>query len=180
MEELYAKLDELLDVFNEDLIYRNEFLPHKYDIDEKLSEENLNKIIKNNKDLEIASDIDHNDNRFLLDPNFLLAFDIENLLNQTFTDGKRRQLSGFFWYPYGGFCGWHTNNNHVGERSYLTWSADDKKSFFRYKDPKTDEIITDWDKKGWQLRKFMVSKAVPYWHCVGSKTNRISIGVRTL
>ena len=73
MEELYAKLDELLDVFNEDLIYRNEFLPHKYDIDEKLSEENLNKIIKNNKDLEIASDIDHNDNRFLLDPNFLLA-----------------------------------------------------------------------------------------------------------
>ena len=80
--------------------------------------------------------------------------------------------SGVFHYPPGGFCGWHTNSNLQQERYYFVWAEEDNKSFFRYEDEKTGEIITKWEKKGWQLNKFKP----PSWHCIGSYTNRISFG----
>jgi hypothetical protein len=82
--------------------------------------------------------------------------------------------SGLFHYPPGGYCGWHTNSDCLGERIYLVWAEEDNKSFFRYRDLDTGEIITRWEKKGWQVQRF----EPPTWHCVGSYTNRISVGFR--
>lgn len=175
MENIYKKLDAILEHFKYDLVERSEFFPHKYDIEEKLSAESL-KSIQDRGDLTKASNIDHNDNRMILDLSVLYGIDLKNLLLKE--TGIERRYSGFFWYPCDGFCGWHTNSNCEGERIYFAWAAEDNKSFFRYQDPETKEIVTDWDKKGWQYRKFTVSRDKPFWHCVGSKTNRISIGLR--
>ena len=90
--------------------------------------------------------------------------------------GIRVKPSGLFWMPPNGYCGWHTNSNHLGERFYLVWVNEDNKSFFRYENPNTGEIVTKWEKKGWQLNRFHP----PQWHCVASWTDRISIGFRTL
>ena len=94
--------------------------------------------------------------------------------------GEKVVVAGFFWYPSGGYCGWHTNSNNTGERYYLVWAEESEKSFFRYQDPNTQEIITNWDQSGWQLRNFAASETNPTWHCVGSETNRVSIGFQVL
>jgi len=94
--------------------------------------------------------------------------------------GKQRiKSSGNFIYPPSGFMGWHTNSNAAGKRLYITYASEDKKSFFRYKHPETNEIITDYDDKGITIRQFYISKKPPYfWHCVGSDCLRISLGYR--
>ena len=175
MEEIYSKLDKILESFKYDLVERYEFFPHKYDIEERTSEKALLDIQKNGN-LDKANSLEHNDNRIILDDSMLYSIDLKGMMEKEM--GIKREYSGFFWYPCDAFCGWHTNNNAEGERIYFAWAPEDNKSFFRYQDPETKEIITDWDKKGWQYRKFNVSRDKPFWHCVGSKTNRISIGLR--
>ena len=86
-------------------------------------------------------------------------------------------VSGQFYYPSTGYMGWHTNCGTPGERFYITWASEDKKSFFRYYDYEKDEIITDYDDKGLTVRQFKVTEAEPYfWHCVGSECDRFSYG----
>ena len=176
MEELFKELDGLLDNFKY-IVDRYEFVPHKYSMEDKTSEQALLDIQKNG-DLTKANNIKDNDNRIILDNTALYPFNVKEIVGKA--TGTERRYSGFFWYPCDGFCGWHTNNNAEGERIYIAWAPEDNKSFFRYQDPDTKEIITDWDKKGWQYRKFNVSREKPLWHCVGSKTNRISIGLRVI
>ena len=87
--------------------------------------------------------------------------------------------SGHFIYPPTGYMGWHTNFKSPCKRLYITYASEDKKSFFRYRDPETKEIITDYDDKGVTLRQFRVTGKPPYfWHCVGSDCIRISLGYR--
>ena len=86
-------------------------------------------------------------------------------------------LRGTFYYPPTGYMGWHTNCATPGERFYITWASEDKKSFFRYYDYEKDEIITDYDDKGLTVRQFKVPESEPYfWHCVGSECDRFSFG----
>ena len=86
-------------------------------------------------------------------------------------------LRGSFYYPPTGYMGWHTNCRNPGERFYITWASEDKKSFFRYYDYEKDEIITDYDDKGLTVRQFCVPESAPYfWHCVGSECDRFSFG----
>lgn len=182
MEKVYKELDKVLEYFDRDIIERNKFSPHKYDIEERLSEKRLNEIIacsKKNESstpMDRAGDIIDNDNRIVLDYSILYKIGLAEMVEEE--TKIKRKYSGFFWYPRDAFCGWHTNNNVEGERMYFTWAPEDNQSFFRYKDADTGEIITSWDKKGWQHRTFEVSRSKPCWHCVGSKTNRISIGLR--
>ena len=89
--------------------------------------------------------------------------------------------SGLFYYPPGGYCGWHTNSDQCGKynkRIYLVWAKEDKQSFFRYYDNKTKKIVTKYDEKGWQIRQFTLdnNKENLFWHCVGAQSDRISIG----
>ena len=87
--------------------------------------------------------------------------------------------SGNFIYPPTGYMGWHTNYKCPCKRLYITYASEDKKSFFRYRDPETKEIITDYDDKGITIRQFYVLRKPPYfWHCVGSDCIRISLGYR--
>ena len=102
--------------------------------------------------------------------------------------GKTMPNSGFFYAPPGGCCPWHTNSEkeqmnmftpEVGfpERIYLVWAKESDKSFFRYKDSETGDLVTKWDKKGWQVNRFTPGPTdKPFWHCVASETDRISIG----
>ena len=87
--------------------------------------------------------------------------------------------SGNFIYPPTGFMGWHTNYKIPCKRLYITYATEDKKSFFRYIDPLTKEVITDYDDKGITMRLFQVRSKPPYfWHCVGSDCVRISLGFK--
>ena len=95
-----------------------------------------------------------------------------------FPNNKLISASGRFHYPPKGYMGWHTNSNMEGWRVYATRSEEDNKSFFRYYDIYKREIITEWEKKGWNFRAFQVKKGNPYWHCVYSDTDRYSFGFR--
>jgi hypothetical protein len=92
---------------------------------------------------------------------------------------KALGVSGRIWYPAGGYMGWHTNNDNRGHKLYCAHSREGNKSFFRYQDPETKEIITSWDKRGWNFRIFKVAEEL-LWHCVYSETDRISIGYTLL
>lgn len=79
------------------------------------------------------------------------------------------------WYPAKeGYIGWHIDG--TGGRIYSAFA--EGKSFFRYRDPDTKEIITSWDKPGWSFRIFDFDAANPMWHCVGAEDLRISIGYK--
>jgi hypothetical protein len=88
---------------------------------------------------------------------------------------KRLGLSGRIWYPENGFMGWHTNSNNQGYRLYCTYTKESDKAFFRYCDPITNELVTSWDRQGWNFRIFRIDEKL-LWHCVYSETDRFSIG----
>ncbi|TFH10870.1 MAG: hypothetical protein E4H07_04860 [Nitrosomonadales bacterium] len=83
--------------------------------------------------------------------------------------------TGHFWYPPNGYMGWHTNNRNPGWRFYISYVDKPGKSFFRYRDPISKEIITSYDKQ-WNFRLFKVSLDKSLWHAVYSDTHRFSIG----
>lgn len=86
--------------------------------------------------------------------------------------------SGSVFYGPKDFMRWHTNSNSPGIRLYFTHADEDHKSFFRYRNPFTGQVITSWDTKGWQCRAFDVSKNSLFWHCIHSDTNRLSVGIK--
>ena len=159
-------------------IRRSDFNQSVNNLSDMTSTTKLNEIMANG-DLTNARLLSGNDNRYTFEARYgsplsALKNDISNQLS------KEVEFTGFFWYPSGGYCGWHTNSNNTGERYYLVWAEESDKSFFRYRDSSTQEIVTNWDQSGWQLRNFTISETDPVWHCVGSETNRISIGFKTL
>jgi hypothetical protein len=88
-------------------------------------------------------------------------------------------VSGHFLYPPGGFMSWHTNSDKPNKHLYFTYADEEGKSFFRSFD--NNEIVTDYDKKGLNIRVFDTTNAGPlYWHCVYSDCNRYSFGFRLL
>ena len=89
--------------------------------------------------------------------------------------------SGWFFYPPNTGMGWHTNADQPYTRCYLNWSETGD-SYFRYRDPKTDEIITSLDYRGWNIRIFEIGDEpeTMLWHCVYSNTRRISIGLKVV
>ena len=101
---------------------------------------------------------------------------LTKVLNKIFPKYKLKE-SGCFYYPKGGFMGWHTNHNTQEDRLYITFVEEDKKSFFRYYED--ESIITDYDNKGITIRRFSVGEGPPFfWHCVGSETDRFSFGYK--
>jgi hypothetical protein len=92
-------------------------------------------------------------------------------------DEEAIEVSGHFWYPRGGYMGWHTNLRKPGWRFYVQYAEDPGKSFFRYRDPWTRGIVTRVDKQ-WNLCLFEIRPDAPLWHAVYSDTNRHSFGYR--
>ena len=85
--------------------------------------------------------------------------------------------SGFFLYPPGGYMGWHTNWQNPGWRLYISYAEEPGKSFFRYRDPETGQIVTSPD-KGFHLRVFRATDENPFWHAIYSETHRYSLGYK--
>lgn len=98
-------------------------------------------------------------------------------LRDTFEGGEKLTItsSGHFWYPPGGYMGWHTNSGAPGWRIYLTHAAEPGRSFFRYRNPSDGEIVTSMDHL-WDVRIFRVDPDIPLWHAVYSQTDRFSFG----
>jgi len=96
---------------------------------------------------------------------------------QTEFPGSSVSVSGYFHYPNTGYMSWHTNADIPCKRLYITWAKEANKSFFRYN--KNGKVITDYDDAGLTFRIFDITDNPPYlWHCVGSKTDRLSFGFR--
>ncbi len=83
--------------------------------------------------------------------------------------------AGQWWYPPGTHFGWHTNHGYPGWRLYLSHAEEEDRSFFRYRDPRSGEVVTSLDGR-WHLRLFEVSSDRPLWHAIHSETHRFSIG----
>ena len=80
---------------------------------------------------------------------------------------------------YDGFMGWHTNHDYPGDRWYFVYNVDDHSSFFRYIDPDTGQMLTEWEPKGWCLNRFVVGDYhKPLWHCIYTTSCRFSFGIR--
>jgi hypothetical protein len=98
-------------------------------------------------------------------------------LESGFAGSVRPVLSaaGQWWYPPGTYFGWHTNHGHPGWRLYLSHAEAEDRSFFRYRDPRSGEVITSPDGR-WHLRLFEISRDRPLWHAIRSETHRFSVG----
>ena len=105
---------------------------------------------------------------------------VEDLINDVIMEFNLDACKpqGCHWYPPNSYCGWHTNSDSQGWMIYLVWAEENNKSFFRWKDSVTGDIKTKWEKKGWQTNYFKINDN--FWHCVGSYTNRISLGFKAL
>ena len=78
------------------------------------------------------------------------------------------------------YLGWHTNiqSNVYAHSVFLTYVEKEGNSFFRYIDEHTKEIITAYDQPGWHMRSWPWDTKDPFWHCVYSDIDRISIGLQ--
>jgi predicted ribosomally synthesized peptide with nif11-like leader len=94
------------------------------------------------------------------------------------------QFSGSMWYPPFAYRLWHTNETQPGWRMYLidfdeSIAPSDGRSFFRYMNPQTKEIVTLQDRPK-MLRFFKVDQRQDrlFWHCIvnGADRNRWSFG----
>jgi len=109
-------------------------------------------------------------------PNYLSKL-LPFIEEELFPD-KNVKSAGGFYYPPGGFMGWHTNCESPRLRFYVTYSSHANKSFFRYLNER-GEIVTDYDDKGVTLRTFNIPRKPSYfWHCAGSDCDRYSFGSR--
>jgi len=86
-------------------------------------------------------------------------------------------ISGQFLYPPGSHLAWHTNARVPGWRLYVVHVDDPGRSFFRYRDNPTGEIVTAWDDV-WNIRLVNFDDRDPFWHAVYSDTFRFSFGYR--
>jgi len=91
-------------------------------------------------------------------------------LIQLCRDMGGRGPSGTWIYNKGDYQGWHTNSDVLGQRLYVSWANEDKKSGMRFFI--NDTIIDSPDNKGWNIRLFNP----PVWHMVYSDCTRASIG----
>ena len=105
---------------------------------------------------------------------------INQLADELYPDSSIFYTNSVCYNGPSAYLSWHTNLNNVGDRTYITYASDSDKSFFRYLDPETQEIVTCYDKKGWQINEFYVNKDAPLWHCVFSDVDRISLGFRVV
>jgi hypothetical protein len=103
-------------------------------------------------------------------------------LEQVF--GPEVRFSGSMWYPPFAYRLWHTNETQPGWRMYLydfdeEIDRSDTRSFFRYMNPQTKELVTLPDRPR-MLRFFKVEQHPDrlFWHCIvnGAERNRWAFG----
>jgi hypothetical protein len=173
-------------------VFQTTFKPDRQAAADAVSEEKLESIIKSGRDV-------HGISRERSISN-VIAFNSRNvedsvfsgevkrlrmLVDQAVSEKIKKSLkarqslavanSGHFWYPPGAYMAWHTNSGAPGLRMYISHAEEPGKSFFRYRDPDTKEIITSMDNE-WNIRIFEIRSDKLLWHAVYSDTNRFSLG----
>jgi hypothetical protein len=96
--------------------------------------------------------------------------------------GDQGRLSGFFYYPPGGFKEWHTDfedpqpDSEKHWRIYMLRTTRDARSWFQYLDAdgKIRKVV---DRNG-HLNVFSLTESPPLWHAVYSNTHRWSVGIK--
>ncbi|MCP5150412.1 MAG: hypothetical protein H6983_17685 [Ectothiorhodospiraceae bacterium] len=97
--------------------------------------------------------------------------------------GDDARMSGFFYYPPGGFKEWHTDFEDPQSdpekhwRVYMVKAEDDRKSWFQYVDPDTGKIKKVFDRDA-HLNLFSLKEEPPLWHAVWSDTQRWCLGIK--
>ena len=102
---------------------------------------------------------------------------VRQRLGELVGPGLTSEVSGHFWYPPGGYMGWHTNLRKPGWRMYVNYAEEPGRSFFRYRDPVSGKIVTCVDEQ-WNFRLFKIDPSQPFWHAVYSETDRFSLGYK--
>lgn len=111
----------------------------------------------------------------LMKPGNTVIEALKSWANEQDPEREFYHISGHFLYPKEqGFMGWHTNSDQPNARIYLSYAEEGGKSFFRYRDPESGEIVTLWDEQGWNARMFETPRDPNklYWHCVYSECDR--------
>jgi hypothetical protein len=89
--------------------------------------------------------------------------------------GSEVRFSGSLWYPPSSYRLWHTNETQPGWRMYVIDfdEAPDGTSFFRYMDPRTEEIVT-LDERPRMVRFFKAEQdpSKLFWHCIVNPTQQ--------
>ncbi len=169
-------LDDLLINLDSSELMNNTYSPINKKINFTLSSKRLQEI-QEEGDLPKARYLATNDNRISYRSNKYTR-QLKSILSDIVESVVFK--SGFFYYPPGAYCGWHTNSNFSGHKNrlYLVWAKEANKSFFRYVDNKTKQIVTKYDKPGWQMRQFSLDNKQDnlFWHCVGAHSDRVSVG----
>lgn len=126
-----------------------------------------------------------------LDENWVTSIGCLRVVNLTRTNSKFKklvktesgfELSGFFYYPPGGFREMHTNRyNTISWRLYYVKTLNESESSFNYINPDNKEkfeLIKVPDKNNY-FNLFKVKENQNLWHSVFSgETHRFSIGFR--
>jgi len=119
-----------------------------------------------------------------LDFNEMCGFDVEKFYPRiTEIDTSIRAFLGArtcalkMYYPAGGFIDWHTNANAFGYNVLFTYSTEGDGAFM-YQNPKTKEIVTIPDKKGWNMKVGVYDKhdGLPLWHAAYTNCERLTWG----
>ncbi len=84
---------------------------------------------------------------------------------------------GHAYYPAGMSMGWHGNQDAPGLRIYCTWAEFEKQNYFRYENPESGDIITEWEPAGWAVKAFRVPQSPKrLWHCIHASSRRFALG----
>jgi hypothetical protein len=79
------------------------------------------------------------------------------------------------YYPEDGYIGWHDNHDAPGYTLLFNWSETGD-SFYRFRDPKTKEIVTIKDRPGWSCKTGWYGKGDgSTFHCAKTNEPRWSI-----
>ena len=90
-------------------------------------------------------------------------------------------ISGNGYYPINGYMGWHTNACQPGKRIYCNWASESQRSGLCFHwEGTTEGREISFDRKGWQFREFDTTPDPPFWHCVYSNCDRVSLGFRVV
>ncbi len=106
---------------------------------------------------------------------------VEDVKNKTASLLGAHTSALALFYPPTGFVGWHTNWNCSSYQILFTWSETGE-GYFRYKDPKTDEVVTLKDKAGWNVRYHYFGSANEpehaLWHTAYTECDRFSFAYK--
>ena len=103
----------------------------------------------------------------------------QNLSTELCTWLGARNEAVHVYYPINGFMSWHNNWNAPGYNILLSYTKNGG-GFFKYRDPKTHEVIEMLDTPGWSCKVGYYGRGREpdkvYYHTAGTHEPRLTLG----